>query len=88
MALHRKFNGELNAFQYAVVFDAMGKAVPISRFWKEQTAVLVFLRHFGCAACRQHARDPSLKALGGFRHGASRLLHLSGTPEGSQSEAS
>jgi hypothetical protein len=57
MALYRKFNGNFEEFQYAVVFDSEGKPTPINRFWKDTTAVLVFLRHFGCAACRAHAVD-------------------------------
>jgi hypothetical protein len=57
VALFREFNGKLDAFQYAVVFDASGAHVPISKFWSERTAVLVFLRHFGCIACRSHAQD-------------------------------
>ena len=27
------------------------------RLWAEQTAVIIFLRHFACAACRAHAVD-------------------------------
>jgi peroxiredoxin len=57
MALFREFNGKLEAFRYAVVYDASGTHVPISKFWSERTAILVFLRHFGCIACRSHAQD-------------------------------
>jgi hypothetical protein len=57
MALYKKFNGNFAEFQYAVVFDSLGKPTPVNRFWKENTAVLVFLRHFGCISCRAHAVD-------------------------------
>jgi hypothetical protein len=57
MALYQKFNGNFEEFRYAVVFDSEGKPTPINRFWKDTTAILVFLRHFGCAACRGHAFD-------------------------------
>jgi peroxiredoxin len=57
MALYREFNGKLESFQYAVVYDSTGAHVPISKFWSERTAILVFLRHFGCIACRSHAQD-------------------------------
>jgi hypothetical protein len=57
MALYSKFNGEFEEFRYAVVFDSEGKPTPVNHFWKTNTAVLVFLRHFGCAACRSHAFD-------------------------------
>lgn len=57
MALFREFNGKLEAFRYAVVYDASGAHIPVSTFWNEHTAILVFLRHFGCIACRAHAQD-------------------------------
>ncbi|MFL5812498.1 MAG: AhpC/TSA family protein [Bdellovibrionia bacterium] len=57
MALYREFNGKLESFQYAVVYDSTGAHVPVSKFWSERTAILVFLRHFGCIACRSHAQD-------------------------------
>jgi hypothetical protein len=57
MALYSKFKGEFEEFQYAVVFDSEGKPTPVNRFWKDNTAILVFLRHFGCAACQAHASD-------------------------------
>ncbi len=57
MALYPTFKGDLEKFSYAVVFDSSGRPVPVSRFWNTQTVILVFLRHFGCIACRSHAQD-------------------------------
>jgi peroxiredoxin len=42
-------------FLKAKVLDENGQAVSIDHFWKDQTAVFVFLRHFGCIACRGEA---------------------------------
>jgi hypothetical protein len=57
MALHKEFQGNFEDFSYGVVFDPGGRAVPISRFWDKNTAILIFLRHFGCIACRAHAQE-------------------------------
>lgn len=32
-----------------------GSILPLHSLWKERTAILVFLRHFACDACRKHA---------------------------------
>lgn len=34
-----------------------GQSYQLSSFWDKQAAILVFLRHFGCIACRGHATD-------------------------------
>ena len=57
MALFTSFQGNLEAFSFGVVFDEAKKPIPISRFWEDSPAILVFLRHFGCIACRAHAQD-------------------------------
>ena len=36
------------------VLDAAGKPVEVGSLWRDRTAVLVFLRHFGCIHCRDH----------------------------------
>jgi peroxiredoxin len=36
-----------------VVFDPDGHEVRMGQLWAEQTAVLMFVRHFGCLFCRQ-----------------------------------
>ena len=37
------------------VFTADGAALTLGRVWKNQVAILIFLRHFACLACRAHA---------------------------------
>jgi peroxiredoxin len=36
------------------VLDERGTSVRLGELWRERTAVLVFLRHFGCIHCREH----------------------------------
>jgi peroxiredoxin len=36
-----------------IVFDAAGRHVRLGELWAERTAVLLFVRHFGCVFCRQ-----------------------------------
>jgi peroxiredoxin len=37
-----------------VVFDPEGRQIRLGQLWADRTAVLVFVRHFGCLFCRQH----------------------------------
>lgn len=39
------------------VLDPHGAEVALASFWKNSPAILVFVRHFGCPACRAHAFD-------------------------------
>lgn len=39
----------------SVVLGPDGQQLKISQLWHSQTAVMIFLRHFGCIACRSHA---------------------------------
>ncbi|MFT3696468.1 MAG: peroxiredoxin-like family protein [Kofleriaceae bacterium] len=34
-----------------------GESVRLDSFWAERDAVLVFVRHFNCAGCREHVRE-------------------------------
>src|SRR5919205_699289 len=36
------------------LFDSSGTAVPLARFWNTQPLLIFFMRHFGCATCREH----------------------------------
>ena len=36
------------------VLDDSGASVEVGTLWRDRTAVLVFLRHFGCIHCRDH----------------------------------
>jgi AhpC/TSA antioxidant enzyme len=40
-----------------VVFDPEGRAVRLGALWADRTAVLVFVRHFGCIFCRQQVAE-------------------------------
>ncbi len=37
-----------------LLFDSSGLTVPLARFWSAQPLLIFFMRHFGCAACREH----------------------------------
>ena len=36
------------------VLDADGRSIEVGSLWAKHTAILVFLRHFGCIHCRDH----------------------------------
>jgi peroxiredoxin len=40
-----------------VAFDPEGRQVRLGQLWADRTAVLVFVRHFGCLFCRQQIAD-------------------------------
>jgi len=51
------------------LLDTEGQPVQLSAFWKKQTLVLAFTRHFGCPQCKEmmdelHAARPELDARG------------------------
>ncbi len=37
------------------ILDENGQSLRLASLWQEQTAVLIYLRHFACVACRAHA---------------------------------
>lgn len=41
----------------AVLLDDEGEEVRLGDSWSERPAAVVFLRHFGCTFCREHAAD-------------------------------
>lgn len=41
----------------AHVLDSENNKIKLGQFWQSQTAILVFLRHFACIACRAHATE-------------------------------
>jgi peroxiredoxin len=58
-----------------------GKPVRLSKYWKKQTLVLAFTRHFGCPQCREmmdelHTLRPELK-----KRGLALVIITQGTPE-------
>lgn len=48
---------DILALSRCSVQDEAGQPFPLYDLWKNQTAILVFLRHFGCIFCRAHAKD-------------------------------
>jgi len=38
----------------AILLNSEGDPVPLSSFWRERPAVVVFLRYFGCPFCQMH----------------------------------
>jgi peroxiredoxin len=51
------------------VENAAGERIRLGSYWKDADALLVFVRHFGCAGCSEHvtelsARLPELATLG------------------------
>lgn len=47
------------------VFDSDGRAIRLGQLWADRTAVLLFVRHFGCLFCRQQIAEilPSLSRI-------------------------
>lgn len=41
----------------AVLVDDKGEDVVVGSVWQDQPAAVVFLRHFGCTFCREHAAE-------------------------------
>ncbi len=39
----------------STVYTPDGHALALGMLWQKQTAILIFLRHFACMACRAHA---------------------------------
>ena len=77
----------------ARVYDAAGSGVLLSEYWREQPVLLFFLRHFGCALCREHlqrirAAFPDIQRRGGKvvaitfgePHGAARFAQMNSLP--------
>jgi len=40
-----------------IVYDERGQKIKMRSLWEGRPAILVFLRHFACIACRAHARE-------------------------------
>lgn len=46
---------DLELFMSANLYNEHAQLVPMPSLWAQQPAVMIFLRHFGCIACRAHA---------------------------------
>lgn len=65
-----KQNVNIINLAHCKVLDAESEPIQVGKLWQKQTAILVFLRHFGCIACRAHAEQvcenrQSLEGSGG-----------------------
>ena len=64
----------------ATILDDRGDGVRLGDLWRTHPAVLVWLRHFGCLYCREHAVE-MLEASPGFEaQGASLVFIGNGSP--------
>ncbi|XP_053154754.1 peroxiredoxin-like 2C isoform X2 [Hemicordylus capensis] len=48
---------ELRDASQRLVVDAAGKEIPFGSLYKEQKAIVVFVRHFLCYACKEYVED-------------------------------
>ena len=46
---------DIVTFSSCSVLDSQGQKIKLGQLWQKQTVVFIFLRHFGCIACRGHA---------------------------------
>lgn len=62
------------------VLDGDSRAVELGSLWRDKTAVLVFVRHFGCIHCREHVVQ--LRREAEAMHAKGGELHVigNGTP--------
>ncbi len=61
---------DLQALSDTKLQDANGETRRLGEYWEDKPVVLVFLRHFGCLLCREHAAElrshyDEIQALGG-----------------------
>lgn len=50
-------NLDVNKLGQQKVLNEKGESLALSSLWQDQTAILIFLRHFGCITCRAHAQE-------------------------------
>lgn len=62
------------------VLDETGEAIEVGSLWRDKTAVLVFVRHFGCIHCRAHVVELQRHAAAIRATGAEIHVIGSGTP--------
>jgi peroxiredoxin len=62
------------------VLDANGARVELGSLWRERTAVLVFVRHFGCIHCREHVVQLHRSIAAIHAAGAEMIVIGSGSP--------
>jgi len=76
--VHLKFNDPAPDLELQ---DTEGKAVRLSSFWRKQTLLLAFTRHFGCPQCKELV-DQLVTALPDIKQKNLGLVIITqGTPE-------
>jgi peroxiredoxin len=71
---------DVRALAGTTLLDVDGAPVRLGDLWKERTALVVWLRHFGCLFCREQATELN-EARGGIEAlGAELALVGNGTP--------
>lgn len=48
---------DMKTLDKVLLYDEEGEVYRTGLFWEKRPAILIFLRHFGCIACRAHAKD-------------------------------
>lgn len=72
---------DLSKFSNAYVMNENGKEIKISTLWENQNVLFIFLRHFGCIACRGHAQQ-IWKDRKKYEANGSKIIFIgNGTPE-------
>lgn len=68
------------ALAEASILDAAGQGRALATAWAERDAVVIFVRHFGCAGCAEHVAElrPRLDELGAL--GVATALVGNGSP--------
>jgi peroxiredoxin len=73
--------GDASDLADAVLHDHAGNEVRLGETWRERPAAVVWLRHFGCTFCRQHALQLQ-RDLDEFDEAGVNLVVIGhGTPE-------
>ena len=62
------------------ILNEDSSAIPIRTLWEKQPTILVFLRHFGCDACRVHALEVWKNREAYLAKGATLHFIGNGTP--------
>lgn len=62
------------------VLDENGREIIMSNFWKNKAVVIVFVRHFGCIACRAHV-DQIWNKRGDIKKNSNIVFIGNGKPE-------
>lgn len=75
---HLKFNDPAPDVELQ---DVNGKAVMLSSFWKKQTLILAFSRHFGCPQCKEMVDHLVVASPNIQKKNLGLVIVTQGTPE-------